>query len=521
MPKAVAKKKGMPAPAVDPAARKSREEDEHVVDLLDREIEAEVGHDIPTDNGSDVVRENTGRDGELSDFIRESREIEAHKREYIEKLEAATKKRIAALRKSKAIITNSANLTFDVRFKSLLTTFRVGLETGANGVSRKREKTAIDVKCVASPRTRESVSKAIDQRIAKVENDVLDKKRRHFDFLCKELGRREEAWVRARQQDMNLMQEYDDLHEKFKAVEKVDVADEEAEAFARYWVLRDLKLAKGKVLRYKDMGQELATGARQRQRKRVEAPDKASQASHSQLKVRDSRKRSDEDIAEEAAKSIARYCMDYRAATHTPPPGSYCASTSATTLDPRFVHEEQLMQTLWPQTLKTGTWKAIDYDIVEADKTPTLRDVFDRQGQVLLAVQEMQRVQHLHSLALASTFEAVANVRLSVARDRNQEEKLAKELKAVQRVAVLNSDPDLRSLPFRSVPEIFWFFAKQDRVEKLARYLLVYVQYTKNFALALNSTLIHPDLQSLAYWPGSLKGIRYSQTCPCTVYVNA
>ncbi len=167
------------------------------------------------------------------------------------------------------------------------------------------------------------------------------------------------------------------------------------------------------------------------------------------------------------------------------------------------MHENQLLQIIWPNTFKGKPWKVNVPPEDAGSENASVADLFRRQEVILQGIVNVQRVQHLHSLALSTLVDKVAAVR---GKDGSMPEDLAKELKAAQRATLLASDPDLKQLPFKSIASIADFFTHEDRVQKLASYLCTYVPYDKTqYAGNLCRALIHPQLMDIAYWAGRSK----------------
>ena len=526
MPKPTATLTG---PNRSPAARKEQAKDEELLLQLvcqpppdcqmpdvddDEESDRDSDRDLFTDDEQpgddnnqrpDVEAEalNSSFDGKLSAFLKESRLKEERKRQKFNELESASQRHVEALKKKKAVITNSAQMSFDQRFKSLLRAFDVDGERGPNANANRISKTSLAVKCVASEYTREKLGAAIDKKVYEIANNVLEKKRSYYKFLCDELGQRERVWNMARSSQLSMATEYDSLLTRFHDTDPGNLQGDEQADYVKYQLMRDVHEAQKNLQEYKEEETRADKEIRKLNRKRVAAPSKAG-SPPKKLRVHDSRRKSEAEVTEQASLNIAKFCKDwqdgmrgYVLVPNEKPGGADKSETPPG--DPQFVHEEELLSFLSPRNLQTAGWNTAAKE--ETDAGSGTAGILSK---ILARIDEIQKVQHLHSLALQTAIDAVGNVRLAVARDGNQQAQLAKELKAAQRATLLASDSHLKSLPFRSVPDIDDFFLDSGRVAKLAKYLCTYVRYSKKYQQDVNAALLHPDLQARVYWPGTM-----------------
>ncbi len=528
MPKASEKTRGaITGPDRSPASRKEQAKDEEELLLLVCKPPVRDGATAYPDSDSSSEASTTSSDaaladdgpsppnasagpatlnesfhGRLTDFLKDSREREEKKRKKFELLDQASQILVADLRKKKDVIIHPGPLTFDQRFKSLLRAFDVEGEKGDDAAGRRKSKTALAVKCVASEHTRYKLGAAIDRRIREVENKVLDKKRQFYQFLCDEVQEREKQWLEARAAEIDEIDDFNALHKTFRGKNASQLKDGQEDDFVKYQLLCDIRDAQKNLAEYKAHGDQLDKEIQQRKRKRIEAPGKLD-SPKKKLRVHNSKRKSDDEVADQASASIANFCMDWQRANGIvcePPKDSdepAEVDSEDAKEDPTFVHENQLRSLLWPKTLRTESWPA------DMPSAPTGEGV-DVLCKVLSALQDIQRVQHLHSLALHTTIEAVGSARLAIAKDAMQQDQLAAELKAAQRATLLATDPDLKSLPFRRLADINHYFLDEARVAKLGKYLCLYVRYSKRFQADVLAAVLHRDLQAVVYWPGTL-----------------
>ena len=328
----------------------------------------------------------------------------------------------------------------------------------------------------------------------------MEKKRQYYQYLITEVARREKVWNESRATEQDMATEYSALSERFGRKDPGDVQAGEENDYVKFQLMKDVHDAQANLADYKQEENRLEKEITQRKRTRVEPPGKTD-APPKKLKVHHSKRKSEEEIADQASTSIARFCMDWQETMGSKVtlsvPGADSDAAGENAGDPSFVHEDELRAYLWPKSLETPAWgRPIDTtgDSLAADVG----------GQILRAVEDIKRVQHLHTLALQSTLEALGNVRRAIAKDGNQETQLSTELKAAQRATLLATDGDLKSLPFRSLTEIDSFFLDGNRVAKLGKYLCTYIRYSKKYPQELNAALLHPDLQAVIYWPGTV-----------------
>ncbi len=503
MPKATDKSKG--GTSADEATKVAGD-----YTLLDDDLFSASGKAEPRgEGGSDTIpMPATGLStfsGPLADYLSASKKEEEDRRNALESIDLQTQRRINRLRRDRATVTCRDNMPFDDRLKSLLGAFRVGEETGPDAESVRKSKTALAIKCVASEKARNDVVRDIDKRIRSLDDNLSSKKREYFNFLCKELPAREKMWNEARTKEVNLMSEYENLKKKFEGKEDAEIYLEDDTAYERYTLIKEIVQAQKNLEDYQQTGRTPLRERTQASRKRIEAPS-ADGSDAKKVRVHNSKKKSDFEIIDQASASVTRFCVDWQMTVHGRDIAHSEDATGAPTLpgvndDPRFVHENQLLSALWPNALKTPSWNSVKPAAEPEDAT--LDHIHARQSHIIATIQEIQSIQHAHSLAMCNILDAVAAVRLAVARDGQQQEALAKELASAQRATLLGSDPDLKNLPFRSLPQIHEFFKSADRISKLAKYLCTYVKYTNRYAADLNDALLHPDLQQVVYWPGT------------------
>ena len=367
----------------------------------------------------------------------------ASKKEEAKRRKSLKKLEEKSSRRVKRLQQNQATLTagpmtFDERFRSLLRMFNV--DRSKTDLSRQ-EKTSLAVRLVASDIMRDKFGKAIDSRIHEILNSVLEEKKEFIEFLSREVEKR------------------------------------------------------GQHVSKKNGGET---------RKSVEAP-KSGDPPAKKVRVHNPKKKPDVDITDTASKNIAKFVMEWQQSAfgNAPPPLFPPGYDEPVPNDPKFIHEDQLEAALKPNCLMTQSWNAPSAPPSVAGRADVnLNDIMHRQDEILAAVQQVMQVLHLHSLALTCSAEAVANVRLAVARDGDMQTQLANELEAAQKVTLLASDPDLKELPFRTVAAINNFFLDGKRVAKLIKYLCTYVKFSRRYAADLNAALLHNDLQATVLWAG-------------------
>ena len=434
-------------------------------------------------------------DNELAAFLKKSRHEEEVRRRRLEDFEERVKQRIKRLKKQKDVVTDRTNMSFNQRFQHLRAVFNVGDKVDDyRKESIRQRKTAIAVKLIASDKYKEQFGKALERRIVYYQNRLMDKKKEHIDFLAKEVTKREARWQHSRKKETTWREELAELQRS---------VDPDAD---RLRLLLEIQKAHDKFDAYMQSdGLAVEKTIRNRKRKRIEAPLKTDKAPTKKVRVVGGNKKPDEEIYKQAAESIARFTMEWLEGTR----GAETVQRGENNFEkeivgnPDFVHEAQLLKNLWPNAYKGKPWKVFFRAEDEQERDATMEDIYRRQDVVLQAVINMQRVQHVHSLALNTLLQNVSDVRIAVAKDGDMHPQLAKELAAAKHAALLASDPDLKELPFKSITCIADFFVHEDKVTKLAHYLSKYVKYDrKYYARALNTALLHPQLQDIVYWAG-------------------
>ncbi len=440
----------------------------------------------------------------LSDFLKKSRAEEEHRRHQLAEFERKVEERIAKIKKQKDVVTESASMSFDQRFKRLRAVFNVGDKfEDYRQESRRQRKTAMVVKLMASEKYKQAFGKVLDTKIVSYQNRIMDRKKDYIDYLGEEVTKRERMWQQTRAKDKS-------WREDLAALQKSANPD----AY-KLRLLREIKDAHAKLDKYMDTeGVAVEKNIRNRQRKRILAPSKADGPSRNKIRVIDGKKmQCEDDIIDNGAQRIARYTLGWQETMvggETVMKGDTDFEEDIAT-QPEYVHECQLLGAIWPNAYKGKPWtirhtdadNEFEAENAECEDVASLANLFKRQDAILHAVRNIQHVQHVHSLAFTTLLENVSNVRVAVAKDGAVQMRLAKEMEAANRSRLLASDPDLKQLPFTTIAAIARFFLDESRVCKLAKYIMKYVKYQKiNYATNITSALLHPQLVGVALWAG-------------------
>ncbi len=83
-------------------------------------------------------------------------------------------------------------------------------------------------------------------------------------------------------------------------------------------------------------------------------------------------------------------------------------------------------------------------------------------------IDRIMNVQHLHSVSLLSAIKSANETRLMCVADAEKKDEVYMQLQLSLRAIALSADQDLKELPFRLLPQMARFFARPERIEKLA-----------------------------------------------------
>ncbi len=167
-------------------------------------------------------------------------------------------------------------------------------------------------------------------------------------------------------------------------------------------------------------------------------------------------------------------------------------------VDPELRYECELESAVLPEQLIGGQWR-------EIKKWPDLSSAEGfKEGLTVLndKMDRLMRVQSLHTIAHLSVMKATRMTSLLCIRDGPAKDEIYWQLQASLRAVVLASDPDLGAIPFENPETLHQFFRSKKRIEKLAFFLLTYVEFKKGFPQTLTRTMFAPDMQRISYWQG-------------------
>ena len=168
-------------------------------------------------------------------------------------------------------------------------------------------------------------------------------------------------------------------------------------------------------------------------------------------------------------------------------------------VDPELRYESELEFAVMPEKLVVGQWK-------EIKKWPDLSSAKGfKEGLTVLndKIDRLMRVQSLHTIAHLSVLKATRMTSLLCVRDGPAKDDVYWQLQASLRAVVLASDADLQAIPFQDPEALHKFFRCKKRIEKLAFFLLTYVEFKKGFPQTLTRTLFSPHMQRISYWQGT------------------
>ncbi len=172
-------------------------------------------------------------------------------------------------------------------------------------------------------------------------------------------------------------------------------------------------------------------------------------------------------------------------------------------------HEKLLESVVLPEKLCSGAWKdeLMKWDAptnVDENVPPTvlMKTIFDGMKAMHSRMDLVRDILHLHSVAHIHVIKAGRLTRLFCVADGQEKEAVTGKLVSSLRAVILSSDDELKHLPFREWDTLKHFFENANRVEKLALFLLHYVDHNKQFARNVSNVLLHPDLQNALFWPG-------------------
>ncbi len=165
-------------------------------------------------------------------------------------------------------------------------------------------------------------------------------------------------------------------------------------------------------------------------------------------------------------------------------------------------YEAELEMAVYPEKLVIGAWK-------EIKKFPDLSSAHGfKEGLSVIndKLDHVIRTQQLHSIAHLTALKAQRMTSLLCIKDGPARDEIYWQLQASLKSVVLANDPELQELPFADPESMARFFESQKRVEKLAFFLMTYIDFKKGYAKALTKSLFSPNMQRVVYWEGPTTG---------------
>ncbi len=175
-----------------------------------------------------------------------------------------------------------------------------------------------------------------------------------------------------------------------------------------------------------------------------------------------------------------------------------------------LTHEEELEFICFPEQLRHDGFTTVDMsfpaldgdDEATAENMPvSLNKIFRALASINGKVEHLVRMQQLHTVSHIAQIRAHNLLRQLCVADGIQKTAVYKKLQLAMKSVLLASDPDFADLPFRNLQVLEAFFTgSRARVTKFAHFLLVYVEYNKDYCFNLLSTVLSVDLIKMSYW---------------------
>ncbi len=218
-------------------------------------------------------------------------------------------------------------------------------------------------------------------------------------------------------------------------------------------------------------------------------------------------------IFEAAANDIAKIVSEIMA-THGYGKDEASASNEKTAIGCvplSLPHEAELEVLVRPETLRTTEWQEtlapfpnVTQRLLGLEPNDEhkflLKGVIEGLQVVNSKLDRVLNIQHLQSVAHLNVVKTCNLLRVLCLSDGPDKDRVYKSLNQSLRVVVLSSDSDLKKLPFNTLTELETFFSNTDRIQKLAYYLLSYVEFGKAFADNVIRTVFSASLVRSSYW---------------------
>ncbi len=169
---------------------------------------------------------------------------------------------------------------------------------------------------------------------------------------------------------------------------------------------------------------------------------------------------------------------------------------------PELGQEQELELLVRPELLRGGDWVAPLPQYTTATCCADKACVNANLNALNVKMDRIMSILHLHSVAFIGNIKAANETRLLCLAERGQKDEVYRRLQSSLRAVVLGADPDLKAVPFTSLPNMATFFGRRARVEKLAFILLSYFDVGESYAKSIISFTLSGDLQREVTWSG-------------------
>ncbi len=170
-------------------------------------------------------------------------------------------------------------------------------------------------------------------------------------------------------------------------------------------------------------------------------------------------------------------------------------------------HEQELEMMVRPDVLRTGEWEPPRLELYKGHveiQDGHVRDIVTamakNQDIINAKLDRMMSILHLHSVAHVASIKAGNELRLFCLADAKEKDEVYMQLQLSLRSIALAADRDLMDLPFRTLSQLVKFFSNQERTEKLAFFILTYIDFKRGFATAVINVLLDRQLQQICQW---------------------
>ncbi len=175
-----------------------------------------------------------------------------------------------------------------------------------------------------------------------------------------------------------------------------------------------------------------------------------------------------------------------------------------------ITHEEELLLACIPEQLRNDGFAAVDlkfpaYEPPQVDGSQvqiaqSMNAIYEGIAAINKKLDHVVRTQQVHTLAHLANLRATGFLRVLCLKDGVKKDKVYSNLMLSLKAVVLGSDPELKELPFRSVPQIEAFFLDINHIIKLAHFLLTFVEFDRFYPTRLLDTVLHIQLQRIVFW---------------------